>query len=262
MTLGDWAASLEPIPEEHIHPELPADRPVTVAPSSLDGGTAYFKPTGIHRYMPGSVSMPGSEGKDQLLEEVLHMETLSKRPHPYIVRYLGCRVRDGRINAIALEPLGSTLLEYARDTPDKFAQLDKAAFLAGVESAVKFMHSLGLAHNDISPNNVMVREADDGTFSPVLIDFDSCGPFGYRLLSAGSTNFVDTQDPDPFDSHKRHDEFALGCMRTWWDEQLEPGLDEQLEPGPDSQLEPGLDSQLEPGPDSVESPLAAVSTPP
>jgi hypothetical protein len=86
MTLGDWAASLEPIPEEHIHPELPADRPVTVAPSSLDGGTAYFKPTGIHRYMPGSVSMPGSEGKDQLLEDVLQIQTLSKRPPPSNLR--------------------------------------------------------------------------------------------------------------------------------------------------------------------------------
>jgi serine/threonine protein kinase len=246
MTLDDFAASLEPIPEEHIHPELPADRPVTIAAGSLDGDTAYFKHTGIDRYEPGSVPVPGAEGKDQLLEEVMHMETLSKRPHPYIVRYLGCRVCDGRIKAIALEPLGLTLLDYAQDTPDKFAQLDKEAFLAGVESAVKFMHSLGLAHNDISPKNVMVREADDGTCSPVLIDFDSCGPFGYRLLSGGSTNFVDTEDPDPYHSHKKHDEFALDCMRTWWD----------------GQLEPNADSQPEPGPDSVESPPAAASTSP
>jgi serine/threonine protein kinase len=108
------------------------------------------------------------------------------------------------------------------------------------------MHSLGLAHNDISPKNVMVREADDGTCSPVLIDFDSCGPFGYRLLSGGSTNFVDTEDPDPYHSHKKHDEFALDCMRTWWD----------------GQLEPNADSQPEPGPDSVESPPAAASTSP
>jgi serine/threonine protein kinase len=163
MSLDEFAASLEPIPDHHIYPELPADPAVTVAPDNLDESTAFIKRTGVTRYDPAHMLAPGNEGKDHLLEEVLRLETLSERPHPYLVRYLGCRVRHGRIRNIVLERLEWTLLDYAHEAPDKFAQIDKEAFLAGVESAVKYMHSLGLAHNDISPNNIMVREAEDGT---------------------------------------------------------------------------------------------------
>jgi serine/threonine protein kinase len=147
------------------------------------------------------------------------LERVSKAPHPYIVRFLGCRIRRGRITAIILESLRWTLWDYAHKRPNEFAQLDKEAFLAGVESAVDYIHSLGLAHNDINPFNIMVREADDASCSPVLIDFDSCGPFGCRLLTGGTPGFVDIEDPEPFVSLKRHDEFALGRLREWWDEE-------------------------------------------
>jgi hypothetical protein len=157
MSLDEFAASLEPIPDQYIYPKLPTDSAVTVAPDDIDESAAFIKRTGVTRYDPVDMLAPGNGGKDHLLE-VLRLETLSKRPHPYLVPYIGCRVLHGRIRNIVLERLEWTLLDYAHEVPDKFAQINKEAFLAGVESAVKYMRSLGLAHNDISPKNGMVRE--------------------------------------------------------------------------------------------------------
>lgn len=109
--------------------------------------------------------------------------------------------------------------------PDMFSRIDRDAFLAGVESAVRYMHSLGLAHDDISPYNIMVREDDDdGSYSPVLIDFGSYGRFGYRLLSSGPPGFADVEDPEKGVSLKRHDEYLLGRLREWWNEPLEDNM--------------------------------------
>jgi serine/threonine protein kinase len=189
MTLDEFAAGLVPLDDKDIYPEVSAAAGLTVASEGLDEGAAFFKHSGFRLYQPPKEllergfsldDVDGEEGdaKGQMLEEALIMEKLSKTPHPYIVRYLGCRVRRGRITAIVLERLDWSLFTYAIKWPAEFAKLDKEAFLAGVESAVKFLHSLGLAHNDINPRNIMVREDDDGHAWPVLIDFNSCAPLG------------------------------------------------------------------------------------
>jgi serine/threonine protein kinase len=118
-------------------------------------------------------------------------------------------------------------MDYAYNMPGKFVQLDKEAFLAGVESAVGYMHSLGLAHNDINPKNIMVREAgDDSHCSPVLIDFGSSGPFGGRLLNGGSMGFADVEDPNMFVSLKSHDEYSFNRLREGWDQAVRDAQEE------------------------------------
>lgn len=217
MTQDEGATMMERVPDDAIFPELPADPPITMAPKTLDRSTAFFKRPGLRRYNPRGKLNPGNQVKDHLWEEVVTMEELSKRPHPYIVQYLGCRVNRGRITGIVLESLEWNLRDYAFEARDKFAKLDKEAFLAGVESAVKYLHSLGLAHNEIGPSNIMVREADDGSCSPVLIDFGSCGPFGRRLLDGWSFKVYGGFGREPFVSAKKHDELSLECLGKWWD---------------------------------------------
>jgi serine/threonine protein kinase len=140
-----------------------------------------------------------------LLNEALVMEQVSKPPHPSIIEYHGCRVRRGRITAIVLERLDQTLSQYAR-TP-AFHLLDKGRFIEALESAVDFVHSLGLAHNDINPDNIMVKDG-----MPVLIDFGSCQPFGKRLQSLGTPGWYEELS---FTSEKKHDTYALGKLRAW-----------------------------------------------
>ncbi|KAL8388785.1 hypothetical protein RB599_010109 [Gaeumannomyces hyphopodioides] len=91
--------------------------------------------------------------------------------HPYLVSYHGCRVHRGWITGIVLEKRDSTLHTLAKDRAQDFARLDREAFFGGVQSAVLFLHSLGLAHNGINPSNIMVGKAGE----PILIDFGSCG---------------------------------------------------------------------------------------
>ncbi|KAM7187002.1 Protein kinase-like domain containing protein [Rhypophila sp. PSN 637] len=143
-----------------------------------------------------------------VLEETLIMEQISKNPHPYIIKYYGCRVRRGRITCLILELLDLTLTQYAKKP--EFKGLDKTQFLDGVESAVKYLHSLGLAHNDINPDNIMVKDG-----MPVLIDFGSCQKFGERLQSLGTPGWYEELF---YTSEKKHDIYSLKKLEEWLEE--------------------------------------------
>lgn len=84
--------------------------------------------------------------------------------------------------------------------------------MSKIASAVGHLHLLGLAHNDLTPMNIMVDEYD----TPVFIDFGSCQPFGCKLITAGTPGWI---DEDFTDSAQNHDEFALGKLQTWLEAQ-------------------------------------------
>ncbi|KAL2788707.1 hypothetical protein BJX66DRAFT_308368 [Aspergillus keveii] len=79
-------------------------------------------------------------------------------------------------------------------------------------SAVDYLHSLGLAHNDIKPGNIMIREMPDGQPKPVLIDFGSCAPFGCGVFTMGISGWC---KEDFTTSEKRHDIYSLGKVEEW-----------------------------------------------
>ncbi|TAQ86248.1 hypothetical protein B7494_g5414 [Chlorociboria aeruginascens] len=106
-----------------------------------------------------------------LLEETLVMEQISKLYHPNIVGYYGFK------------------------------------FVETLESAVDYLHSLGLAHNDINPDNIMIKDG-----MPVLIDFGSAQPFGKRLQSLGTEGWYEELF---FTSEKKHDTYSLWKLREW-----------------------------------------------
>jgi len=64
----------------------------------------------------------------------------------------------------------------------------------------------GLAHNDINPYNIMVKD-----YNPILIDFGSCQPFGGRLQSLGSPGWYEIF----FTSQAKHDTYSLKKLRGW-----------------------------------------------
>lgn len=77
-----------------------------------------------------------------------------------------------------------TLFQQLEDEPCDF---DINSIFKDIESVVKHLHSLGLAHNDLNPMNIMT----DKKKRPILIDFGSCKPFGRRLMESGSPGWVD-----------------------------------------------------------------------
>ena len=202
ISLAEHNAALEYVPDNEIYPEVPRNATLTIASDGLDDTSAFIKRPGLNSYK----SMKGSNWVPKgLLEETLIMEQISKTPHPNIVGYLGCRVRRGRITSLFLELLDQTLMQYIHEPG--FADLDKTKFVDALESSVTHLHSLGLAHNDINPSNIMVRDG-----MPVLIDFGSCQPFGGRLQSLGSPGWYEEMF---FTSQAKHDTYALKKLREW-----------------------------------------------
>ncbi len=202
ITLAEYNAALERVPDSEVYPEVPQDTPLTIASDDLDDVSAYIKRPGLNVYE----TMKGSDFiVKELLEETIIMEQISKTPHPHIIGYLGCRVRRGRIISLLLERLDQTLMEYINEPT--FAQLDKTEFVEALESAVAHLHSLGLAHNDINPYNIMVKDG-----MPVLIDFGFCRPFGERLPSLGSPRWCEEMT---LTSQAKHDTYSLKRLREW-----------------------------------------------
>ncbi len=214
ITLSEYNSALQRISDQDIYPEALENADLTVAPDSLDAATLFVKRPALKHYEHMGSGVPKA-----MLDETLVMDQISQRHHPHIVRYYGCRVKRGRITGIVMERLDHTLQQYA-STPS-FLQLDKAKFFEALQSAVDYLHSLGLAHNDINPDNIMVKEG-----LPVLIDFGSCRAFGKCLWSLGTPGWCEEMFST---SEKKHDEYSLRKLREWL--ALDTGKTRQLNNG-------------------------------
>ena len=125
---------------------------------------------------------------DLFLAEARICEILRNHPHPNIAQYLGCLVRDNRVMGLCLVKYDMTLGDRLKDRNRPFPQ----DILKGIKSGIQHLHGLGIIHNDINPANIMFKADDD---TPVIIDFDSCGREGDKLVKAGTTGWSD----DSFD---------------------------------------------------------------
>ena len=140
-----------------------------------------------------------------LFEEAEVLEFLQQYHHPNIIRYYGCVVNRGRITGLALER-HKVILQYRfEDVPH---DLDIAACMNGIRAGVRYLHSLGLAHNDINPTNVALDDDDN----PIILDYGSCKKFGEELISGGTYGWV---DEDYSTSAQCHDESALDKIEAW-----------------------------------------------
>ncbi|KAM0433322.1 hypothetical protein ACHAPT_004198 [Fusarium lateritium] len=146
-----------------------------------------------------------------LVEEAEAMEVLRSQPHPNIVRYYGCQVRRGYITGLVLDRHTHDLNSYLKSG---HTIRDKDLFIESLELAIYHLHSLGWAHNDLNPTNVIV--ADDKR--PILIDFGSARRIGEKLsTSRGTKGWIDCEMKDYTTSETRHDSSALIKLRTWLD---------------------------------------------
>ncbi|KAF5654615.1 serine threonine kinase [Fusarium sp. NRRL 25303] len=160
---------LSPVPREDIFPPCPSN--LTRAPE------IYIKIPDIALYAPDAKNII----PQRLLYEARIYEILRENPHPNLGQSLGCVVaEDGRLEGLALFKYKSTLFERAHD-PSSFGLGQREQCIAAVKSVLEHLHSLMLAHNDLSPLNVMFTDKDE----PVLLDFDTCHPIGTELKKGG-----------------------------------------------------------------------------
>lgn len=202
ITMAEFNENIKRVKDEELYPKVPENVDLRIAREHLNDNNAFVKRPGLVCYE----AMVGTEyTPTELLNETLAMEKVSRLDHPNIIGYLGCRTRRGVITSIFIEKLDMTLMQYASEPG--YEQIDKKAFVEALQSAVDAIHALGLAHNDINPDNIMVR--DD---MPVLIDFGSCLPNGTRLQTGGTKGWV--QEHTWF-SDRKHDDFAMKKLPGW-----------------------------------------------
>ncbi len=190
-SVSDINAALERVPDCSIFPVLPLDPELTIAPeASTQQDDCFIKRPNMSVYElfvdhDREDTEPGNDGflARTLLSEALIMQRLSGHPHPNLAKYHGVRVRRGRITGLVFKRYQRTLLDHVRQG----LHIDQDEVLHALEPAVTHLHSLGLAHNDIHPENIMM----DPDSTPVLIDFGSCQPFGKRLVTRGTEGWVD-----------------------------------------------------------------------
>jgi serine/threonine protein kinase len=204
ITLQQFQENLKLIPDKEIYPIAP--KHITNI-NILPDDEFYIK-------RPKLTTYHRSKGQDLLakllLQEVEIMELLKNNPHPHIVSYHGCIIRDDYIIGIALDKYHTTLERRLEDRDQYERNFDTESCFKAIESAIKHLHSLGLAHNDINPMNVMV-DNEDTTF---LIDFGSCQPFGADLITTGTPGWM--EDELSMTSKISNDEFALAKLRSWF----------------------------------------------
>ncbi|KAJ5159178.1 uncharacterized protein N7500_008829 [Penicillium coprophilum] len=153
---------------------------------------------------------------ESMLAEAKVCELFLQHPHPNIAKYHGCQVAGDRITGLCFTKYSHTLMKEVnpgalmkrRSRSTRETIKDYSAGLAGVESGLRHLHSLGLVHNDINPSNIMLD--GDGL---VIIDFGSCRPIGESMEGSGGT--YEWYDEKTQLSLPENDLNALEEIRIW-----------------------------------------------
>ncbi|KPM44108.1 hypothetical protein AK830_g2488 [Neonectria ditissima] len=206
LTLEFISDSLKRIPEDEIYPKAPSS--IKVYPHATIDETVYLKLPNMLRYE----DLVGTELMAKAcLDEVDAFQRLEQHPHPNISKYHGSVLRSDRVVGIVMDRYPITLADRILEEKPKVFPWDKC--LQEIESGIKHLHSLGLAHNDLNPNNVMLDDSDVA----YLIDMGSCRPFGGDLITAGTVGWVDEGFTK---SAPEHDEVGLRKIEAWMEENM------------------------------------------
>lgn len=146
-----------------------------------------------------------------LLAEAEVLQSLSQNPHPNIIRYHGCRVLRGYFMGIVIDKHPYDLHDHLKN---RVGTIEKRSFIAALESALRHLHTRGLAHNDLTPQNILVSKEG----MPILTDFGGCQPIGtYLKHIRGTPGWIDGEIKDHNTSRKEHDVSALAKISAWLD---------------------------------------------
>ncbi|KAI1175754.1 kinase-like domain-containing protein [Nemania sp. FL0916] len=207
----DELEDIQHISEDIYAPLMPVGS--TIAPS-LPADRCYIKRPDVFRI----VAKPGEFSP--VLQELEVCELIRRHPHPNIATYYGCQSANGRVTGLSFERYLFTLLDKlnpdALNKSEFMSSSDRNVtrefadrYLPGIEAGLRHLHALGLVHNDLNPNNIMIAEDD----RPVIIDFDSCRAIGADVRTVRRT--FQWFDPDVHVAAETNDLDALEEIRIW-----------------------------------------------
>lgn len=209
VSVEQATSCLRHVPENEIYPPVtPEIQGHAVDASSggynyaLAGDTWLKRPMiAVHNQTAGTTRIA-----DELLEEIAVYQLLLKNPHPNLAEFRGCLLKDGRIVGILLKRYALTL--STRVEVHAQPRFDAALFLQHIHAGVAHLHGLGLAHNDLNPENIMMDEQD----RPVIIDMGSAKRFGEHMSQGGTPDWNDGFGEV---SSRGNDEIGLEKIREW-----------------------------------------------
>ncbi|KAL3910884.1 MAG: hypothetical protein SGILL_007511 [Bacillariaceae sp.] len=141
-------------------------------------------------------TMPRSlTGKTDFEREVAALQLLSKPPgHPHVVKFYDLH-RDDSHYYLSLELIeGGELLEHLIEN-GPYAEAHAASFLRQFAEALCFVHTNGLSHADLKPENLLLSSNDITKAKLILADFGSAR----------------SHDLSRKEMHLPMAEFAIGC---------------------------------------------------
>lgn len=146
------------------------------------------------------------ENHDILSKE---FEIVSGCSHPNIIHVFTLEEETPVGEALIMEYIeGRNLLNFLAENPSK---KDKERLIDQLLGTVNYLHSKGIIHNDLKPENLMVCYSDN---SLRLIDFDLAdNPTHYLLKNRGCT--MEFAAPELINNHfsdKRSDIYSIGRL--------------------------------------------------
>ena len=156
------------------------------------------------------------EGKEVF--EIVFSKELSNERNENIIHYIdnGGFTKGGKeYRYLVTEFYQGQLLNESVEKEGVFDVEDASQITLCVLSGLKYMHSKALLHNDITPSNIMLKELEDGTLQPTIIDL---GHVSYMVM--GRPNFL-VGDLAPFfrapETYRgiytpRSDVFSVGAL--------------------------------------------------
>jgi serine/threonine protein kinase len=177
ISLEEAKQCLRPVPDNEIYPTIPSEFPV-ILHADIDGSTFVKRPILLL-----DIAL-GDSGKraERFLYEARNSLLVHQKPHKNLLEVKGFLERRGRLVGIALEKYPTTLERRRNET---LVELDGKACCEGIEAALNHLHDLGYAHNDVKPDNVLMKDKGSEVF---LADFGAMGKIGEELIYEFGTN--------------------------------------------------------------------------
>lgn len=187
------------IPNDRIFPRY--EEGLTIAPDPL--------PHNVYIKSPRLIDFNDTHISHNLGFHLLHearvCELLKKNPHPNIAQYHGCIVKNGRIRGLVFKRYPLSLRRRATE----HIPINIHHTVKYVKQAIKHMHTLDIAHNNIGPDNIMM----DGDM-PIVIDFAATLDYGVSL--AGYRHGVPPWLPPEAKQSKDYNDYYAALQVYHW----------------------------------------------
>ena len=184
---------------------------------------------------PDCVAVKECIGPDLFQEEIKTLEQVSLKGHDNLVKCLGIEETPVML-WIILELCDQDLYNYMKENRLHQNFQSIINFCSQVASAIKHLHELGIVHQDIKPQNVLVLKKTDGVLLKVA-DFGESKTLQQRgtqqITKRGTCMFMSPEMFSAYQSGKirpdlnpmKSDIFSLGLLFTFIHEE---GLVEKI----------------------------------